>query len=402
MRARRFRARAVLRDDGCRTRRAPAKQRAAECGTVVGAVIAFGEGDAGSHVQQVADGSRAGSGAGQAGDVIGGRFVDRADGALGYGDAEQHGGDRLGHGLREQAITVRAAVLVVLEQDGVVVRDQQSGDGIAREVVGQRVSGAAEIIGERQFVWRACAAPTGVRISQPCERQTSGRNASSCRPCDAAAAAAMAGRSGSLPPGRRRPRRDRSGRTPGAASANAGMMPRSDQSTARTNRRRNGACGYVFTAMHACGRCAHIPRTDAGTIGGPLLRRCSLWPTGVSVARRHGHHGSFVAAWHTGKVPPRLSVVLRPCSVLKNQQRRPHRLPVHNLRSSCRRGSNAITLTVRARRLAARERTWDRTPSATGRHRMIEQTWTSPRRPARWRRSSAIPNAAARTPPCSC
>jgi len=45
----------------------------------------------------------------------------------------RHRGDRLGPGLREKAIAVGARVLIVLAEDGVVLRDQEPGHRVALE-----------------------------------------------------------------------------------------------------------------------------------------------------------------------------------------------------------------------------------------------------------------------------
>ena len=65
-----------------------------------------------------------------------GRVVDRFDRAVGDGKANQKAGDRLDHRLRNEAVAVGPAVLVMLKENLIVLGDQQSRDRIAREVAG--------------------------------------------------------------------------------------------------------------------------------------------------------------------------------------------------------------------------------------------------------------------------
>ena len=87
-------------------------------------------------MQEIADRRPAIFGSAEARHIGLGRVVDRFDRAFGNRDADQQAGDRLDHRLGNKPVAVGPAVLVMLEQDLVVLGDQETGDGIAREVAG--------------------------------------------------------------------------------------------------------------------------------------------------------------------------------------------------------------------------------------------------------------------------
>jgi hypothetical protein len=64
-------------------------------------------------------------------------IVDRLDRAVGHGDADEHGDERLGHRVGGQAVGRCAVVLVALGQDGVALEDEQSGGAGPCKVVVQ-------------------------------------------------------------------------------------------------------------------------------------------------------------------------------------------------------------------------------------------------------------------------
>ena len=105
---------------------------------VVAAAVVLPKAHAGRHLQQVAERRASVLGAGQLGHVGRRLIVDRADVALGDRDADQHRGHGLGHRPRREALPVGAVVLVALDEDGVVARDQQPGRQAPRQVVVQR------------------------------------------------------------------------------------------------------------------------------------------------------------------------------------------------------------------------------------------------------------------------
>jgi hypothetical protein len=74
--------------------------------------------------------------------------------------------------LRQQAVLIGAGVLVVLEQDGVVAGDQQAGDRVVRQVVVQRAGGAAEPVGQGDFLRGAAQGRGGVRAGDRWNGQT--------------------------------------------------------------------------------------------------------------------------------------------------------------------------------------------------------------------------------------
>ena len=78
-------------------------------------------------------------------------ILDRSDLALGDGDADEHRRHGLRHRLRQEAVPVGAPVLVVLEQDGIALGDEEPGDRVAVDIVGERAWSAIVAIGEREI-----------------------------------------------------------------------------------------------------------------------------------------------------------------------------------------------------------------------------------------------------------
>src|SRR5262249_9495921 len=70
-------------------------------------------------------------------------------------NADQQRKHRLRHRERRQAILVGAAILVALDQNGVVFRDQQAGDRLLIEIVVERLVEAGEVIANDGFARRA-------------------------------------------------------------------------------------------------------------------------------------------------------------------------------------------------------------------------------------------------------
>ena len=103
---------------------------------VASVVLILSELDAGGHMQQVADRRPAIFGALESRHIGLRRIVDRFDRAFGNGDADQHSRDRFHHRLRNQPVAIGPSVLIMLEQNPVVLGDQQTGDRIARQIVG--------------------------------------------------------------------------------------------------------------------------------------------------------------------------------------------------------------------------------------------------------------------------
>jgi|RhiMethySRZTD1v2_1073278.scaffolds.fasta_scaffold530245_3 hypothetical protein len=100
----------------------------------------FAEGDARRHVQQISDRGLAVLRVGELRNVGRDCLIDRLDRAFRDGDADQHCRDRLCHGLREETVAVGARVLIVLEEDCVILRYQQTGRRIAVEIILERIA----------------------------------------------------------------------------------------------------------------------------------------------------------------------------------------------------------------------------------------------------------------------
>ena len=86
-----------------------------------------------------------------------GRIVDRFDGAVRDGQAHQQTRDGFHHRLGNQPVVVGAVILIALAKDLVVLRNQQSGDRIAREIVFDRRCIAAKAVAD--FGRRALEVP---------------------------------------------------------------------------------------------------------------------------------------------------------------------------------------------------------------------------------------------------
>jgi hypothetical protein len=71
--------------------------------------------------------------------------------ALGDRDADEHRRHGLRHRLRHEAVPVGAAVLVVLEQDGIALGDEEPGDRVAVDIVGKRPRRAVVAVGELEI-----------------------------------------------------------------------------------------------------------------------------------------------------------------------------------------------------------------------------------------------------------
>ncbi len=143
------------------------EQRAAQLGNVVIAVVILAKRHTGGHVQQGAQRRLAVFGAGKLGHVVDGRRVDRADFPIRDGDAEQHPGDGLGHRLPDQPVMVGPGIAVMLEEDLVAARDQQSGRRMALEVIAERMRFALEGISQRQLRGRAAKRQRAVGLADP-------------------------------------------------------------------------------------------------------------------------------------------------------------------------------------------------------------------------------------------
>jgi hypothetical protein len=122
-----------------------------EPGDVVGVAVLLAEAHARRHLQQVTERRLPVLGAGELGYVGGREVIDRANVALGDRDPDEHRGHGLGHRPRREAIPVRAAVLVALDQDAVTPRDQQAGRRVAPEVVVQRQVDGLESPGDARL-----------------------------------------------------------------------------------------------------------------------------------------------------------------------------------------------------------------------------------------------------------
>ena len=118
---------------------------------VVGAGVLLAEAHARRHLQQVAQRRAPVLGAGKLGHVGGRGIIDRADVALGDRDADEHRRHGLGHRPRREAMPVRAAILVALDEDGVTARDQQAGRRGPLQVVVQRQVGVLEPPGDARL-----------------------------------------------------------------------------------------------------------------------------------------------------------------------------------------------------------------------------------------------------------
>ena len=120
-------------------------------------------------MEEIADRRLAIFGALEAGHVDFRRIVDRFDRAFRHRNADQHPGDRLHHRLGDEPVAIGPAVLIMLEQNLVVPGDQQTGDGIARQIFSQgRRLAAIRIadVGRRTFEgpWRGGALDPPRRI----------------------------------------------------------------------------------------------------------------------------------------------------------------------------------------------------------------------------------------------
>src|SRR4029077_1568997 len=83
--------------------------------------------------------------------VCGSEIIHRADVAFRDRDADQHGGDGLGHRPRGDAMPIVPAVLVALDEDRVAARDEEAGGRVAREVVVERAGLAPKLVAERRL-----------------------------------------------------------------------------------------------------------------------------------------------------------------------------------------------------------------------------------------------------------
>ena len=79
------------------------------------------------------------------------QVIDGPDGALLQGDADQQRNHGLRHGEGCQAIRIGATVLVTLDQNRIVFRDQQAGDRLTIEVVVERQVEPGEAIANDGF-----------------------------------------------------------------------------------------------------------------------------------------------------------------------------------------------------------------------------------------------------------
>src|SRR5215475_7793660 len=82
-------------------------------------------------------------------------IVDGAYAALGDRDADQHRRHRLGHRERREAMTVVARVLVALDQDRVIARDEEPGGRIALEVLMEPAALALVIVANLRLTRRS-------------------------------------------------------------------------------------------------------------------------------------------------------------------------------------------------------------------------------------------------------
>ena len=114
------------------------KRVGGEPGDVVPSRVLLDEAHARGHLEQMAERSTPVLGVGERGHVGGGGIVHRADVALRDRDADQHGGDGLGHRPRGEAMPIVPAVLVALDEDRFAARDEEPGRRVAREVVVER------------------------------------------------------------------------------------------------------------------------------------------------------------------------------------------------------------------------------------------------------------------------
>src|SRR5262249_26627980 len=78
-------------------------------------------------------------------------IIDRVDVAFRERNADQHGGDGLGHRPRGEAMPIVPAVLVTLDEDRVAARDEEAGGRVAPEVVVERAGLAPKLVAERRL-----------------------------------------------------------------------------------------------------------------------------------------------------------------------------------------------------------------------------------------------------------
>ena len=130
-------------------RRLARRRRTRHAGDIVGAVVAFGEREPGTHAQQRPDRRRAIGAAGELLRVFLRRIVERSDQALVQRDPDQHRRHALGHRERQETRALAAPVAIALGDDLAVLQDQQPRDALALQVVVERIADVAESIVDR-------------------------------------------------------------------------------------------------------------------------------------------------------------------------------------------------------------------------------------------------------------
>jgi hypothetical protein len=113
---------------------------------VVAPGVFLEEAHARRHLEQVPDRRAPVLGPGQPWNLGRRRIVDRTNAALGDGDADQHRCHGLGHRERREAIPLVPRVLIALDEDCVVARDEKPGGRVPREVLIQPEALAPEVV----------------------------------------------------------------------------------------------------------------------------------------------------------------------------------------------------------------------------------------------------------------